>query len=187
VEDGGHRRVTAQRAACWKPLVLGFCIAACSSGATSNSPVPLQPSLTVADPATDFCEKIATRRFVEFVEAFNRREFARADAMITQDADFWGFAEAPDRRADAVPPPDRSTVKAFLESRAAINEFWVIKGFGYEPYQPTLSRPGSFISFAIQVSNDSGVVVRDGKGFVHCITDKIDNFVIGPTLDEQTS
>jgi hypothetical protein len=183
----GHRRVIVRRAACWKPLVLGLCIAACSSGATSKSTAPLQPSLTVADPATDFCESIATSRFTEFVDAFNHREFALADAMITQDADFWGFAEAPDRRADAVPAPDRSTVRAFLESRAAINEFWVIKGFGYEPYQPTLARPGSFISFAIQVSNDAGVVVRDGKGFVHCATDKIDNFVIGPTLEEQAN
>jgi hypothetical protein len=67
-----------------------------------------------------------------------------------------------------------------------IDEFWVIAGFGYEPYHPTLARPGSFISFTIQVSNDSGVVVvRDGKGFVHCATDKIDNFVIGPTLESK--
>ena len=167
--------------------MLVLCISACSAGVASKSTAPPQPSSTIADPAVDFCEPIATSRFVEFVAAFNRRDFALADAMITQGDGFWGFAEAPDRRADAVPTPDRSTVRAFLESRASINEFWLIKSFAYEPYQATLARPGSFISFAIQVTNDTGVVLRDGKGFVHCATDKIDNFILGPTAEEQAN
>lgn len=155
-------------------------LTACSSTGHVTSPAPQQPALTVGKPPVDFCEPIAAKRFSEFVDAFNHRNLAAADQMITSDEMFWGFAESPDRPPQGTKAGDRGSVRTFLQSRADVGEVWTIEQYEYDSYQGA-ARPGSFISFAIRVSNAGGTTTREGKGFVHCATDKIDLFVLGPT------